>query len=217
MTRLRLRCWAGLLLLSLPLHAADPPPAGVAPPAELAVLRPAIQALEDGKTGKGVALLMRHAQKGNGEACFILWSVLKTDDPNAATDWLRKAVVLAHPAATHNLARMYLEGSHTVGKDPQQALLLLQRVAAQGLIPAQVDLAKLYQEGPTALQDARMAFLWFERAAEQGHAEGQFRLSQMYLYGHGTSTNAALAQDWLRKAADQGYEPAILARGRAAR
>lgn len=86
-------------------------------------------------------------------------------DPAPATSagpsGLEEAAAGGDPLAQSRLGVMYAEGDDGKPHDPEKALDLYQRAAAQGFKPAQDNLAGLYQDGDGAVKkDVVLAYAW---------------------------------------------------------
>lgn len=89
--------------------------------------------------------------------------------------------------------------------------------ALQGYLPAQIDLAAIYEKGLLGVaKNAKEALAWFLKAANQTSskdtanlADAQFRLSQVYEEGAIVKKDPEEAKKWLVKAAENGLKIAI--------
>ena len=93
----------------------------------------------------------------------------------------------------------------------EQALGLLNPLAEQGDVVAQVKMGMLYANGWGVKRDGHTALKWFQQAAEQGNAEAAFNVGQ--LYGKnvglpGIQIDLKEANKWYRIAAEKGYAAA---------
>jgi TPR repeat protein len=88
--------------------------------------------------------------------------------------------------------------------DYATALRLLQPLAEQGNVTAQIVLGSMYDAGIGVIKDDRKALQWYRLAAEQGNADAQFNLGDMYANGQGVTQDDREAVKWLRLAAEQG-------------
>lgn len=77
------------------------------------------------------------------------------------------------------------------------------KAAEQGMLPAQVNLGKMYTGVPGIRKDFKEALKWYHRAAEGGNAKAQNNLAVMYLKGHGVSQDNVEAYFWLYLASQQ--------------
>ena len=91
-----------------------------------------------------------------------------------------------------------------IGKEMEN----LRRLAEQGDILAQYNLALMYYEDKGVEQNFEEAFQWIKKAANQGYAKAQYNLALMYYEGEGVEQNFEEAFQWIKKAAEQGYVPA---------
>ena len=82
----------------------------------------------------------------------------------------------------------------------------LAKAAHYGYAPAQVKLAKLYEEN----QDLKSAAYWFELAAQKNDAEANYKLGRYYLHGFGEKPrDANTAMKYLSSAARLGQTDAM--------
>ena len=79
------------------------------------------------------------------------------------------------------------------------------RLANQGDIISQTNLAEMYYEGKVVPQDYKKALEWTQKAANQGNARAQTALGYMYYEGKVVPQDYKKALEWYQKAANQGY------------
>lgn len=119
---------------------------------------------------------------------------LAVDDANGA-EQLRK--IDEYEAILAMLGRLFEE---TATKSRRELL----RLARDGDVPAQVELAQMVYAGHGGRQNAKEALWWFRKAAEQGNATAQVRLGEMYEKGEGTRRSYSTALKWYRRAVSNG-------------
>lgn len=105
------------------------------------------------------------------------------------------------------LGKIYFNGEG-VPQDYEKAVKWYTKAAEEGVLDAQLELVKIYQEGfGDQKKDFSQAEKWQMRAAEQGHADSQ------YVFGFISHTlkDETKAIDWYTKAARQGHLDAQLA------
>jgi len=90
------------------------------------------------------------------------------------------------------------------GNAQQTNLAETQKLAEQGNITAQFDLAIAYENGDGVEKDYIKAAYWYTKAAEQGDADAQFNLGSLYYSGNGVEKSYEKAVYWWQKAAEQG-------------
>ena len=78
------------------------------------------------------------------------------------------------------------------------------RLANQGDIISQTNLAEMYYEGKVVPQDYKKALEWTQKAANQGNARAQTALGYMYYDGEGVRQDYQKAFELFTKAANQG-------------
>lgn len=137
-------------------------------------------------------------------------------DPEMASEWYRRAVVLAHPRAQLRLGLASLNGEG-IARDAAEGRRLLERAAAQDNADAQFALAQLLQDQVSGSAARSL----YEKAAAQGNAGAQLKLGELYKDGEiplpdtgrvpagrrDIAPHLMRAFDWFGKAARQG-EPA---------
>jgi len=89
-----------------------------------------------------------------------------------------------------------------------EALVWLQKAAAQDQPDAQLLLGEWYAEGNHVEKDPVKGVQYFKKAAARNNAEAQWRLAQACLTGEGTLKNEAAAAQWIRLAAEGGHRKA---------
>lgn len=85
-----------------------------------------------------------------------------------------------------------------------QAIAGLERAAALGHPPAQLQLAEFYKLGQGVPKDLAQARTWYERAANGGNVLAMHRLGVMTARGEGGPADAQAAIGWFEQAADHG-------------
>lgn len=89
---------------------------------------------------------------------------------------------------------------------------LLER-AEKGELAAQVELARIYQNGEGVAKDPGAAEKWWRKAAEQGDPNAQFDIGRSLLQGEGVPANVTEGLKWLTQAAEQGHGEAQMLLG----
>eukprot|EP01062_Namystynia_karyoxenos_P061723 TRINITY_DN5419_c0_g2_i1.p1 TRINITY_DN5419_c0_g2~~TRINITY_DN5419_c0_g2_i1.p1 ORF type:complete len:458 (+),score=139.05 TRINITY_DN5419_c0_g2_i1:68-1375(+) len=109
-------------------------------------------------------------------------------------------------------AQLALGSLARAASDWQGALPWLRLAAAQGLVPAQGELAEIFEIGGDAplrqWEDKQEAVRLYNLASKQGYAPAQLRLGKLYLSGSGVPKNRARGLGFLRLAAAQGSREA---------
>ncbi len=97
----------------------------------------------------------------------------------------------------------------------QNAVRILEPLAEQGDVMAQLKLGVLYREGREGMQDLlqnfEKAFIYLEKAAEQEDPDAQYYLGMMYYKGEGCTPNLEKAMKYFKLAEKQGNAGAIQA------
>lgn len=171
-------------------------------------LEVAVQSVQKGDTAQAIRHLLPLAKNGDAEAQFMLVSLLRSTDAKQSNHWLVAAANNKHPAASHILGLMYLQGNG-VAENLQLALKWLKIAAEGGVTAAQLQLGQFYRSGPNSIQDDNEALKWISKAATAGNMDAQFKLAEMYQFGYGVPTDGAERKKWLQRAADQGHEQAV--------
>jgi TPR repeat protein len=84
-----------------------------------------------------------------------------------------------------------------------KGLALLKDSAANGYVPAMLNLGFLLQNGTVIPANNHEAFEWFTQAAKLNNAEAQFHLGKCYHYGLGTPSDPTMAAKYYLLAARQ--------------
>lgn len=164
-------------------------------------------ALDRGDTETAVRLLTPQAQRGNGDAQYNLWAILKSTDNVLAEQWLTKAAKAKHGMSCLTLGRLMIDRLK-VGEDWQPGVAYIRCAANQGVSGAESDLGDIMRNGPMVFFNEAEAFKWSLKAARKGEAKAQFNLAVYYHYGYGTVPDSIEARKWAEASAKQGYEPA---------
>jgi TPR repeat protein len=85
--------------------------------------------------------------------------------------------------------------------------------AEKGELAAQVELARIYQQGEGVAKDPGTAAKWLLKAAQQGDTNSQSALGQALLHGDGLPVNVSEGIKWLTQAAEQGNGQAQMVLG----
>jgi len=107
------------------------------------------------------------------------------------------------------LGWMYANGCNSVGQNDYQAVEWYKMAAAQGYVPAQINLGWMLSNGRGVEKDDRQALEWYRKAAKLGDPVAQFNMGVMCDEGRGlSSADPHQAAEWYKKAAKQDYDPA---------
>lgn len=89
-----------------------------------------------------------------------------------------------------------------------------QRLAREGHLKSQVELATAYEHGEGIAKNPKKAIHWYCKAALKGYSDAQVNLAWMFLNARGTEKNEALAVHWFKAAAKSGdqYAQQMLSR-----
>jgi len=137
---------------------------------------------------------------------------------NVGPAGLRAAALAGEPAAVYELAARAAEG-RGLPRDLKLAAKLFEKVAAQGLVPAQYRIGNFYEKGLGVTRDLALARQWYERAAQKGNAKAMHNLAVLLAEGAGAKPDYAAAIEWFRRGAEHGVRDSqfnlavLLARG----
>jgi TPR repeat protein len=90
------------------------------------------------------------------------------------------------------------------GGDYQESFALWQPLAKAGVVPAQLGLALIYDQGLGLKQDVVKAVFWYRQAAAEEDPIAQIALAEKFEKGQGLAPDNALALAWYARAADNG-------------
>lgn len=85
----------------------------------------------------------------------------------------------------------------------------LRAQARRGIIPAQIQLGRMFLQGACVGEDYPRALYWYEIAAHSGSSEAMYRLGLMHRDALGTPKNTPLADKLFNRAAARGHGPAM--------
>lgn len=125
------------------------------------------------------------AEAGDAKAQYYLGRIY-------ALDW----------SATHMVS------GKSVGQasDRKKSVYWFTKSAEQGELPAQLELAKLYENNLAGGDNPREeSAKWYEKAAEQGDAGAQYKIGLFFYNGTGVEKDFSQAAKWYRLAAAQGH------------
>lgn len=110
---------------------------------------------------------------------------------------------------TLNLISLFFVFSGNLVAADVPAYSAILKLAEQGNIFAQYDMAFKYYDGEGVPQDYKEAAKWYTKAAEQGNDAAQFNLGVMYYLGRGMPQDYIQAHKLWNLAAANGNEGAI--------
>uniref|UniRef100_A0A0Q9YJQ8 Localization factor PodJL n=1 Tax=Candidatus Berkiella aquae TaxID=295108 RepID=A0A0Q9YJQ8_9GAMM len=169
-------------------------------------LEPANQNINEAQS-----LLHLAAQNGHALAMFTLAKLyhegnLIEKDDSKALYWYAQANAKDHPQAEYELAMLLLKGTWQVNENP---ISMLHKSAEQNYAPAQLALAKLYQQGQKVGKDENAAFNWYLAAAKEADPEAYYQIGLCFVHGQlKQPKNIELGIDYLKKSAELGWIPA---------
>ena len=110
--------------------------------------------------------------------------------------------------------QLYDEALAVMGTlDYAKGVEMMRNLAESGYVEAQLQMAKMYDQGNRVQKDEGIAAEWYQKAAEQGNVVAQYNLSVMYGEGRGVPMNDEKAVVWMQKAANQGDADSIFVLG----
>jgi len=92
------------------------------------------------------------------------------------------------------------------GRKPAEVIPLLEELAGQGHVAAQLSLGSCYDNGFGVTHDEEKAVYWYTKAAEAGNVKAQQLLAYCYYNGNSETRDYVKAAEWFRRASDQGDE-----------
>ncbi len=117
------------------------------------------------------------------EAVFLMGTAYdeglgKTADIETAVVWYRRAAILRHGLARHNLGNVYFEGRGVTQND-SLAVHWWTMAAEDGDAIPQLRLGTMYEEGRGVTRDLEEAKRWYARAADRGNADARAALERL--------------------------------------
>jgi TPR repeat protein len=94
--------------------------------------------------------------------------------------------------------------------DLLHAARMYRRAAETGFVPAQNNLAIMYDKGMGVPMNLRQAARWYQSAAEAGFVHAQHSFGEMLLDGRGVGKDTLAGTSWVRRAANQGHKSACI-------
>ncbi len=94
--------------------------------------------------------------------------------------------------------------------DLLEAALLYRRAAETGFVPAQNNLAAMYEKGMGVPVNLLEAARWYQSAAEAGLVHAQHSFGEMLLDGRGVAEDTLAGTFWVQRAANQGHKSACI-------
>ncbi len=119
------------------------------------------------------------------------------------------AGVDADPVQMTRTANVLRRGAKSA-KDLLEAAHLYRRAAEMGFVPAQNNLAAMYETGIGVPVNLPEAARWYRSAAEGGFAHAQHSFGEMLLNGRGVAKDALVGASWVERAAKQGHKSACV-------
>lgn len=153
------------------------------------------------------------AESGDVEAQFqmgrVAWCFDHNDEPSQLK-WFLLAAEKGHSEGQWRASHFYA-GGWSVAKDPERALALTQKAAAQGYAPAEFDLALAYRSGKSGKlqleQDNEKALYWMTRAAT--HNKSYIAHQAEFMAKFGKNDNLEESFRLYLTAAEQGDKEAM--------
>jgi TPR repeat protein len=121
--------------------------------------------------------------------------------------WIKKAVLLGHPASQFELAMHYKFGG-AADQDFEKYMELLTLAAANNHPKAQYWLSNLYLSGEGVSVDHKKSFDWVQKSALQGHPAAMYNYAYNYDEGRGVEQDLDKAFFWYQNALKAGIKEA---------
>jgi TPR repeat protein len=133
-----------------------------------------------------------------------------------AAEMLKLSAARGEPYGQNNLGVLYDRGIG-VRQDRTAALKLYKQAAAQGVVAANYNMARLLDRGlPPDQRDKAKALTEYERAARNGDTYARAAMANL-VHGGDLASGARAAREWMKSAAAQGVSDAQLALARSLR
>jgi len=163
------------------------------------------------KVDQAQSLLQSAAENGHALSMLTLGklyhegTVLPKEDSKALF-WYTQANAQNHPEAEYELAMLLLNETWQLDENPVN---LLNKAAEQNYVPAQLALAKMYQDGEKVQRNEANAFGWYLRAAKMADPEAYYQIGLSFVHGQlKQPKNRDLGVEYLKQAAELNYMPA---------
>jgi hypothetical protein len=137
-------------------------------------------------------------------------------NPETASDLLKRAAQQGFPLAMYNLALRYKSGDRGIRRDLVQAYEWFAKAAESGFVPAMVEVGDSLWFGRGVTRNPRRAVEWLQQASEAGSNRAKLLLGRNYFFGHvsfgqnGEVTSNSVVRDyslallWFGRAAETG-------------
>ncbi len=167
--------------------------------------------LLDGSLGtidrqRGLPLLEKSAEAGNGAAQYNLGLIAASDTPPdwpKAAGWFSRAAGQGVAEAQYNLGILYAEGKG-VDKNIVTAGTWYAKAASQGLPDAALDYGVMVYRGEGVQKDEKVGAQWLLIAARRGNVIAQNRVARILAAGKGLDADPVEAVKWHLLATDAG-------------
>ena len=129
-------------------------------------------------------------------------------DPRQAVTWFRRAAEGGDAVAQYNLALIYERGD-AVSPDNKESIRWLTAAADQNVVPALLDLGRLYMHPPdSTTPDVGRAISYYQKAGDLGSGMADVILGTIFADGLQGKPDYDQSVKWYRKAAEQGQPDA---------
>lgn len=116
----------------------------------------------------------------------------------------------ASPQPTLSREAQFKQATALVQKGDASGANMMKKLADQGYIPAQYNLAVMYLTGQAIKKNQNQGVAYLRKAADNGHVKAASTIGAMYLQGKGVSRNPSQARRYLTKAAQKGDAQSML-------
>ncbi|MFM7817848.1 MAG: tetratricopeptide repeat-containing serine protease family protein [Verrucomicrobiota bacterium] len=155
--------------------------------------------------------LQRAAEDGLLAAQHLLGLLLQEQGRNVeAQGWFNLAAEHGYIPSMCSLANLVHYSTKGVPQDLPRAVQWYQRAAAEDFVPAQFQLAVLFDHG-LGVQNSVLAESFLRKASERGHREAQYLLGGYHYRGRVVPMDLAEAYRWWTLASASGLEVATVA------
>lgn len=162
---------------------------------------------------EGIKWLTKAAERGDGNATTYLaaWYLkgpLENRDNALGIKYLRMCADAGDAESQFMIANAYRSGFGSIVPDQTEALKWYEMSAAQGHVPAILEVVNLYGGVGELPPNQERAYYWLTEGAKAGSAEAACYAGMAALDGNGTEKSRTTAIYWLRKAAVAGHADA---------
>jgi len=115
-------------------------------------------------------------------------------------NWFAKCCDIDNPETQYRIGQVYSD----IHKGDDLAIDWFKKSAANGYVPAEIEMGTAYANGRSVRQDYQQSYFWFEKAANLGDARAAKAIGYMYLNHEGVALSYADALFWLELSGKMG-------------